>query len=694
MSDLYKQGIQLFKKGEYEQASELFVSLLESDGRHHKAWNALGVCLTRLEDFEQAQTCFENAVKLCPDNQIYKKNLESVKGKREEPPAIPIQFRKLKDIIRLLSKIKTDSADYACFVIGSLLLGIFFIAPMIDIVIKSPANEIIGLSAVIFYCFFLFSIIIRNLIYLGLRLRHILYGIISFGCISLIVLNAMQIVNFSGEGNQPNINQENKTKENITPTITPISTQDTPATHTPVPQPTKKECPPLQASFTSTVTDYDPYQISFTDTSEPLTSHERTRRWDFGDGSSSTEEKPVHTYSGPPKTYSVTLTVWNACNQSNTTTMYVDPGCQELALNMVAYPQIGNLPLKVSFNDTTSLIEDGYSWKWAFGDGQILETTDKTQRNISHTYNKPGIYYPSLTVFNRCGQNQSDTKSITVQVKGYISGRLWLDENVNETIDVGERNLSGWQIYLERWEDGEWKQMQSTSTNFEGKYHFSILDTGGVYRIREELKPGYWITTGDSGLSHISESFSFFEPDMQYTKNFGHKRYDIEKFHDITLTSSRNATISEGSYMQWVQRGISGYAQLNGTRYELRNEDRCAIHFYEKSRRAQISLAGGIHATNLMNVSLSINGIEKDKGVCNELVSPMIERYESDLNVIIEPEKYSFCTMIWDGNNTPAHEKKELIIYDIIPLPVKRLDIDLNQNRVYIYGRANSFEQK
>ena len=154
MSDLYKQGIQLFKNGEYEQASEIFLTLLESDRRHHKAWNALGVCLTRLEDFTQARTCFEIAVKLSPNNQIYKKNFESLKSKTDEPPPLPIQLPKRKDITRFLSKIKTNSADYACFIIGSLLLGIFFIAPTIGIVIQSPANQILGLSGVIFYCFF------------------------------------------------------------------------------------------------------------------------------------------------------------------------------------------------------------------------------------------------------------------------------------------------------------------------------------------------------------------------------------------------------------------------------------------------------------------------------------------------------------------------------------------------------------
>jgi PKD repeat protein len=697
LSNLYKQGMQFFKDGDYEQASELFVSLLESDGRHHKAWNALGVCLTKLEDFDQALTCFDNAVKLCPDNQIYKKNLESLQNKIVDKPALPIQFRRLKDIKQFLSKIKTDSADYACFILGCLLMGIIFIAPAVGFIIQSPANEIIGFSAVLFYCFFLFSVIIRNLVYLGLRLRHVIYGIVSLGCISLVVILFMYPhIGFPVNGTEKNTTHTTTIpigQINNPPTNIPVETITETPEQNPTTDITQIVCTIPKASFKSQFTDYDPFQISFFDTSDTLVSNIKTRKWDFGDGSSSMEEKPVHTYSGLPKAYPVTLTVWNACNQSNNTTMMIDPGCQIITPNIVAHPKIGIVPLTVSFVDITGPLGEDNSWQWAFGDGQVKKA-DKTQRNTSYTYTKMGIYHPTLTITNRCKQSQSATTSITVQGKGIISGKLWVDENVNEAIDVGERNLSNWQIILEREEDGEWKGIQLTSTDFEGKYNFSILDTGGVYRIRELIKPGYWITTGDTEQSNISEPFALFEPNIHYFKNFGHKRYDFDKFHEITFSSSRKGTISEGSHMQWIQNGVDGYAHINGTKYELKNKDRCAIQFLEKSGNANISITGDIHATHLENVSLSINGIIRDKGFCDEIRSSMIQRYDSDLDIIIEPEKSSYCNLIWDRNNTPVEWRKELIIHDIIPQSFNKMNLVLDKNYLFIDGRAASYEIK
>ena len=496
------------------------------------------------------------------------------------------------------------------------------------------------------------------------------------GCATLIVLIAMNPIGVI-------------TGSSTTNDTTPTPTQPTQVT----PTPTLKKCPPVHASFTTSILDYDPFQVTFIETNGTVPSHVR-RRWDFGDGNSSTEERPVHTYASPPKPYTVTLTVWNACNESNTSTLQVYPDCNRIVPEIVAYPRIGTVPLRVSFTDTSPVIKDGYTWKWAFGDGEMIEITERTKRNVSHTYYKPGIYFASLTISNRCRQSQSAIISINAQVKGTISGRLWLDENVNETIDPGESNLSGWQIYLEHEEDGVWKPIQATLTDSDGRYQFSILDYGGVYRIREDLKPGFWITTGYGDRCNISESFALFESDMQFTKNFGHKKSEFKNFHDITLTSSGNATISKGSFIQWVQRGMNGYAIVNETRYELRNEDRCAIYFNEKSRNAHISLAGDIHADNLGNVSLVINGILLDNGFCHEIVSPMIERYHSDLDAIIETEKNSFCSLIWDRNYTTVDWKKELVIHDIIPQEVKRMNITLDMNSVFIHGRARAFEQQ
>ena len=45
---LFKEGIRLFKEGEYQQSVDIFSELLDLDSENHKAWNAYGVVLHKL----------------------------------------------------------------------------------------------------------------------------------------------------------------------------------------------------------------------------------------------------------------------------------------------------------------------------------------------------------------------------------------------------------------------------------------------------------------------------------------------------------------------------------------------------------------------------------------------------------------------------------------------------------------------
>ncbi|MEM6700067.1 MAG: PKD domain-containing protein [Bacteroidota bacterium] len=77
------------------------------------------------------------------------------------------------------------------------------------------------------------------------------------------------------------------------------------------PLPDPKEAP--TASFTFATVDDDPLSISFTSTSTNATSFD----WSFGDGNSSTEENPTHTYAEPGD-YTVELTVSNSVGSNST----------------------------------------------------------------------------------------------------------------------------------------------------------------------------------------------------------------------------------------------------------------------------------------------------------------------------------------------------------------------------------------
>lgn len=70
----FEEGIVLFKSGDYRAAVEQFLAVTELDKNHHKAWNALGICLSKTGQHEDAAECFENALTLSPNNEIYLKN--------------------------------------------------------------------------------------------------------------------------------------------------------------------------------------------------------------------------------------------------------------------------------------------------------------------------------------------------------------------------------------------------------------------------------------------------------------------------------------------------------------------------------------------------------------------------------------------------------------------------------------------
>jgi PKD repeat protein len=77
-------------------------------------------------------------------------------------------------------------------------------------------------------------------------------------------------------------------------------------------------------------------------------------------------------------------------------------------------PVSGNLPLTVTFNDTSTGIPSPSTWNWSFGDGQWFNTTNSATKNTSHTYTAPGTYPVNLTANNTAGAG-------TLSRTGYIT---------------------------------------------------------------------------------------------------------------------------------------------------------------------------------------------------------------------------------------------------------------------------------
>ena len=152
-----------------------------------------------------------------------------------------------------------------------------------------------------------------------------------------------------------------------------------------------------------------PLAVQFNDTS---TGNVTKWLWGFGDGTTSTEQHPAHTYEGLG-TYTVTLNASNAYGSDSKEMKYIfvnddgSSGGDKPVANFTANVTIGNAPLAVQFNDTST--GGPTNWSWNFGDG-----TNSIEQHPVHTYESPGIYNVSLTASNAYGYNISAPVTISV----------------------------------------------------------------------------------------------------------------------------------------------------------------------------------------------------------------------------------------------------------------------------------------
>lgn len=144
-----------------------------------------------------------------------------------------------------------------------------------------------------------------------------------------------------------------------------------------------------------------PLIVNFTDRS---TTNSTSWSWNFGDGNGSSAQNPSHQYTAAG-TYTVSLTVQNACGQDTETKIDYITVSDVPDADFSATPVSGCIPLTVNFTDLSNANYSAItSWSWNFGDGN-----SSNLQNPSHQYTTDGSFTVSLTVVNGCGQD-TETK--------------------------------------------------------------------------------------------------------------------------------------------------------------------------------------------------------------------------------------------------------------------------------------------
>lgn len=133
----------------------------------------------------------------------------------------------------------------------------------------------------------------------------------------------------------------------------------------------------------------------------------KTCEWSFGDGTRSTEMKPIHEYAEFGE-YKVCLSIETVtgCKSQYCTVLRVTDPAKQCGFDLIIKKkeQTGNTFLFYAIS--TAAIK---TWEWSFGDGSISDS-----QNPQHTYEKPGTYEVTCTITTASGCTEK--RSAKVQV--------------------------------------------------------------------------------------------------------------------------------------------------------------------------------------------------------------------------------------------------------------------------------------
>ncbi len=199
-----------------------------------------------------------------------------------------------------------------------------------------------------------------------------------------------------------------------------------------------------EAVFTFTQTQCAPYVVSFTDVS---TTNWTSWLWDFGDGSTSTLQNPLHTYSTAGfNTITLTGTTSAGCSNSIIQSNVIQflscnpvgggsgggggggggggnslPVSTGVHITYALTPLSGCVPFVVHFNN---ILHGTTSWLWNFGDGSTSNL-----ENPIHTYITNGNYNVTMIASNPAGITDTITFSSYVHSSGITTNFSFTQNN-------------------------------------------------------------------------------------------------------------------------------------------------------------------------------------------------------------------------------------------------------------------------
>jgi gliding motility-associated-like protein len=148
-----------------------------------------------------------------------------------------------------------------------------------------------------------------------------------------------------------------------------------------------------------------PFDVTFTDKSNPVNGTITTWTWDFGDGATGSGSSAVHTYNNVlSPTVTLTVTNSNGCTASKQLGNIVDAAASLVANFNVSDKFLCTAPGALTVTNT-STGPGNLTYKWDFGDGGTATGASPG----AHTYTARGVYKVKLTVTSDKGCSATKT---------------------------------------------------------------------------------------------------------------------------------------------------------------------------------------------------------------------------------------------------------------------------------------------
>ena len=268
-----------------------------------------------------------------------------------------------------------------------------------------------------------------------------------------------------------------------------------------------------------------------------------TYSWEFGDGASSTEQNPTHSYSSEG-IYTVSFTVNDSTQDSNPQELIVSIG---YPVADAGGPYIVYGIQETIFNGSASFDpeEQLLTYSWNFGDG-----VTSTQQNPMHNYSAEGVY--TLTLIVNDGMYESNMATTTVTVLKSLSLE---DESTDEGYDQDNDTFYDYLIV----KTGFANYMPQNIS-----YETTLLDSYGTV-LSYGQSPGYFLNASSYVLSIYFDGITLFENMVDgpyYVELIIRDEYDI-------ILDSKNYVTSAYEYtdFQYITKigNISDYGSDIGS---------------------------------------------------------------------------------------------------------------------------------